>query len=102
MAQDTIKSYCEQGVPLTLDKKDPRRSLVQTMAVKDVNVTLRRAEKELANVVRTESEVDATREAIYARIECEEMSKPEEDRGDLRQEQENGVHKKSSVARDPR
>ena len=51
MAQDTIKSYYERRrYTYSRQKISQERSFVQTMAVKNVNGTLRRAEEELADI----------------------------------------------------
>ena len=51
MAQDTMKSYNERRrYTYSRQERSQERSFVQTMAVKDVNGTLCRAEEKLADV----------------------------------------------------
>ena len=83
---EVIESYLQSGVNvpgLEKDKMmDPRRSTVQWMAVKDVNVTRAQAERDIKSIHRTRKELESEEKELRDKIRHQHEAEPESEQGD--------------------
>ena len=82
-----IDSYFKSGVNipklLNDNMQDPRRSIVHTMAIKDINATRADAQSTIASVHRTRGEQQSLENELYSRLKQQEEVKPESEESDL-------------------